>query len=324
MAKAEILIVERIECIAEGIQKDLEEMGFHVSAILSSGEQAAKRVKEDAPDLVLMDIELDGEMSGLDAAELIRSQFHIPVVYLVDYARADKKGLEQTGIKELRPYIVKPIKRRELHTAIEGALFRHKMEQRLEHSEAWLSTILRCISDAVIAIDMQGLIASMNLAAQDLTGWNHKEAVGRSYQDVFKIISEQTGELVEDFVSKTIQRGMTNQTVLTARDGMEIPIDCSSTPVRDKRGDTIGAALVFRDIRQRRQALDIRARNIVPKLNNILMGIQAHTYLMIVDMQSSHPHFDHLQGIEEYVRKAASLTNQLLNWKKGQGSVGKT
>ena len=94
MAKAEILIAERIRSVAEGIQKDLEGMGFHVSAILSSGERAFKGVEEDTPDLVLMDIELEGEMTGMEAAELIRSQFDIPVVYLVDYANADRKGLE--------------------------------------------------------------------------------------------------------------------------------------------------------------------------------------------------------------------------------------
>ena len=236
----------------------------------------------------------------------------------MDYANADRKGLEKARIKELGAYIVKPIEKRELRTAVEFALFRHKMERRLENSEARLSTILGCISDAVIAIDIKGQIESMNPVAQHLTGWNQKETVGRPYKDVFKIVSEKTGEQVEDPVSKTIQKGMvtgmTNQTVLIARDETEIPIDYSTTPIRDERGDTIGAVLIFHDIRQRRQAQDKLAMNVAAKLNNILMGIQARTYLMVMDMHSSHPHYTHLKGIEDCIRKAAGLTNQLLDF----------
>ncbi len=73
MAKAQILIVEDDWIVAEDIQTSLKKLGFSVSAIVPSGNEAIMKVKEDAPELVLMDIVLEGEMNGTEAAEHIRT-----------------------------------------------------------------------------------------------------------------------------------------------------------------------------------------------------------------------------------------------------------
>ncbi|MBW2204117.1 MAG: response regulator, partial [Deltaproteobacteria bacterium] len=113
MAKAEILIVEDDGVVARDIQNRLENLGFEVYAIVPSGEKAIQKAKEDSPDLVLMDIMLKGEMDGTVAAEQIRSQFDIPVVYLTAYA--DKGVLERAKVTEPFGYIIKPFEDRELN-----------------------------------------------------------------------------------------------------------------------------------------------------------------------------------------------------------------
>jgi len=123
-----------------------------------------------------------GEMNGTEAAEQIRSQFDIPVVYLTAYA--DEKVLERAKVTEPFGYIMKPFEDGELNAAVEIALYKHKMEKKLKESEEWLFTTLNSIADAVIATDKEGHVTFMNPVAESLTGWQQEEAKGKPLQDV--------------------------------------------------------------------------------------------------------------------------------------------
>jgi two-component system cell cycle sensor histidine kinase/response regulator CckA len=256
MGETNILVVEDEGIVAEDIRSSLESLGYAVSAVVSSGQEAIKKAEEYKPDLVLMDIVLKGEIDGIEAADQIRLCFNIPVVYLTAYA--EEGTLDRAKVTEPLGYIVKPFEDRELRTTIEMALYRHKMENRLREREEWLSTTLGSIGDAVIATDARGLIKFMNPVAESLTGWKEEEAGGKSLTEVFNIINEETRKLVESPVNKVLRKGvvagLANHTLLIARDGTEIPIDDSGAPIRDARGDIIGVVLVFRDIRERRKA----------------------------------------------------------------------
>ena len=116
-----------------------------------------------------MDIVLKGETNGIDAAGQIRSRLDIPVVYLTAYA--DEKTVERAKLTEPFGYIIKPFNDKELHTIIEMALYKHKIEKKLKEREEWLSTILESIGDAVIATDAKGCVTLMNPVAESLTGW---------------------------------------------------------------------------------------------------------------------------------------------------------
>ena len=256
MSKAQILIVEDDGIVAKDIKNSLKKLGFSVSAVVSYGEEAVEKAKADKPDLVLMDIMLKGDMNGIGAAGEIRDQFNVPVVYLTAYA--DEDLLERAKITEPYGYIIKPFEDRELNTAIEMALYKHKMEKRLKESEQWLSTTLKSIGDAVIAVDNAGDVTFLNPVAESLTGWNAKEAIGRSLEDVFNIINEETRKPVENPVTKVIREGriigLANHTVLIAKDGTEILIGDSGSPIIDEKGDIVGAVLVSRDEREKRES----------------------------------------------------------------------
>jgi putative two-component system response regulator len=147
MAKARIMIVEDERIIAGYIKRILQDMGYAVSKVVSSGEEAIKKAQEDNPDLVLMDIILQGEMDGIEAASQIRSRFNIPVLYLTAYT--NKKMLERAKITEPFGYIVKPFQERELHSNIEMALYKHKTERKLKESYAQLQRTMGGIIDAM-------------------------------------------------------------------------------------------------------------------------------------------------------------------------------
>lgn len=281
MADPKVMVVEDDRIIAGHIQVTLNSLGYSVTALVSSGEEAVKKAVRDNPDIVLMDIVLKGEMDGVEAASLIRSRLGIPIVFLTAFS--DQKILERAKLTEPFGYLIKPFEDRELHSVLQIALYKHRMEKRLKESEEWLSTTLNSIGDAVIATDTLGYVIFMNPVAQELTGWKQDEILGKSVNEVFNIINEKTGELAENPVTKVIQKGtivgLANHTVLVTKDGKKVPIDDSAAPIKNERGETVGVVLVFRDITERKQKEEkIREQN--EFLKNVLESLPHPFYII--------------------------------------------
>lgn len=255
IAKARIFIVEDSSVVALDLQRSLQNMGYHVMGVFSSGEEAIEVIPTLPADLIMMDIHLKGKLDGVETAAIIRSKVDIPVIYLTAYS--DQETLERAKITDPFGYIIKPFEIRELNTAIEMALYKHKMEYKLRESEKWLSTTLQSIGDAVIAIDKAGLVIFLNPVAERLTGWDHQSAYRRPLTEVFHIINEATGEALKNPVAKIFEHGTTvrlvDHTLLINRYGQKIPIDNNAAPIRDKNGQIAGVVLVFRDITERRK-----------------------------------------------------------------------
>ncbi len=265
MSEAKILIVEDEGIEALDLQQRLISLGYPAPDIAICGEEAVQKAQESAPDLVLMDIMLHGEIDGVAAAERIQARFDIPIIYLTAYT--DEVTLQRAKVTEPYGYLVKPYKERELHITIDVALYKHRMERKLRENEKWLATTLRCIGDAVIATDKEGRITFMNAVAERLLGWKLEETFNRKLTEVFNIINRDTRREVENPVSRVIREGtvvgLANHTRLIARDGAEIPIDDSAAPIKDDKGNIIGVVLVFRDVTERERALEAihRARD---------------------------------------------------------------
>lgn len=139
MSSVKILIVEDEGISALDLQQTLKNMGYLVADIVSTGEEAIQKAGETCPDLVLMDIMLQGEMDGTMAAREIRRRFDIPVIYLTAYA--DEDTLKRAKIAGPFGYIIKPFKERELHTNIEMALYKHKAETERKQAEEALQKL---------------------------------------------------------------------------------------------------------------------------------------------------------------------------------------
>lgn len=260
-----ILVVEDEIIIAEDIQRKLKKMGYVVPAIVSSGEEAIKKIQENIPDLVLMDIVIQGKTDGIETAAQIHSLFDIPVVYLTAYA--DEKTLERAKITEPFGYLIKPFKERELQITIEISLYKHEMEKKLKESERrlrektqWLAAVIESIGDAVIATDTKGTIQLMNPIAEALTGWNQKEALGKTLTAVFNIISEENDIQVEDPVTKTIREdmfyGLAERTLLVTKQGVRIPVDIIGSTIKIDGDSIIGIVLIFYDITERNRIFE--------------------------------------------------------------------
>jgi PAS domain S-box-containing protein len=253
MTPARILVVEDDFVVARDIRQKLTRIGYSVVGSTARGEDALSLALELRPDLVLMDIRLEGIVDGIDAAEQIRQTCFAPVVFLTAYA--DDETVKRASLTEPFGYLIKPFEDFQLRTIIEVALYKHAADRKLRESERRFVATLSSIGDAVIATDDSARVTFMNAVAETLTGWPQAEAKGRTLSEVFRIVNEDTRQPVEDPAAKVLRLGTTvglaNHTVLLARDGRELPIDDSGSPIISDDNRITGTVLVFRDITER-------------------------------------------------------------------------
>lgn len=267
MAKIQILVVEDESIVAKDIQMTLQNLDYDVPAVISSGQAAIQKARENKPNLVLMDIVLKGKMDGIEAAKQIRSRLGIPVVYLT--AHTDDNTLKRAKVTEPFGYIVKPFEDRELKTVIEMALYKAKIETELEESQKWLSTTLKSIGDAVIATDATGCVKFMNSVAESITGWHQTDVIGNPLKNIFNAINEGTKKQIENPVAKVLEGNtiveLSNHTILISNNGSQIHINYNAAPIRDNGGEIIGVVLILRDITERKQAEDKLRKSLAEK-----------------------------------------------------------
>ncbi|MBF0568585.1 MAG: diguanylate cyclase [Nitrospirae bacterium] len=130
MDKTRIMIVEDEGISSAYIQGTLEQLGYIVTSAVSTSEEAIEKAEKYRPDLILMDIHIQGKIDGIDTANEIRSRFNIPIVYLT--AHSDEATLERAKITEPLGYVVKPFDSRDLKSSIEIAIHKHKMDTKIK------------------------------------------------------------------------------------------------------------------------------------------------------------------------------------------------
>jgi len=125
-----ILVAEDENIIALDISNTLHRLGYKISGIVASGEEIMKELEVSKPDLIMMDIMLEGNMTGIDAAKIVSEKYELPVVFLT--ALTDEQTLQKAKITNPFGYILKPYDEKSLHSAIEMALYKHKVEKELQ------------------------------------------------------------------------------------------------------------------------------------------------------------------------------------------------
>lgn len=332
MTTTRILIVEDERIIARGIEKRLLGLGYSVIGNAGAGEEAVRQALELSPDLILMDINLGRGMDGVEAAAAIRAQADIPVVFLTAFS--DDATLQRSKQSDPFGYLLKPFEDKDLQTAIEIGLYRHRMERRLRENEQWLAATLSSIGDAVIATDAEGRVRFLNTLAEQFTGWTQAEALGRDVRDVFTIVDERTRQPVQNPALEALFRGepavLAPDTILIDKWGKERPIDDSAAPIRGMTGQLSGAVLVFRDVTERRrleehlrqaqkmEAIGRLAGGIAHDFNNIMTIITGFSELLLANKQLPDEQLETVRHIEEAGKRAASLTSQIMAFSRKQ------
>jgi PAS domain S-box-containing protein len=250
-----VLIVEDELIVALELKSRLLDLGYAICGIVASGEEAVELTAMENPDLILMDINIKGAYDGVKTSEILKVDYDIPIIFITAFS--DPKTLQRVKVSEPYGYIIKPFEERELHTAIEIALYKHNMEKKLRDSERRLSITLKSIGDGVIATNHEGIINYLNPAAEFLTGYGSAEAIGKGIMDILHFKDEENIKIAYTAVNELLTGGLTKNfpvsAVMSCRNGKEIVIETDAAAIKDNKEKINGIVLSFRDITERKK-----------------------------------------------------------------------
>ena len=170
MLKSKILIVEDDAIESMDIKINLENMGYEVSAVTSSGEEALPMISQHMPDLVLMDIILKGKMNGVEVAQKIKDEYDLPVIYLT--SNSEEKTLEKAKLTEPFGYVIKPYDIVLLRYTIEIGLYKHKMEKKLESRLQYFKNVFDNAPIGIFHSTIEGKFIRVNKALSYMLGYS--------------------------------------------------------------------------------------------------------------------------------------------------------
>ena len=249
MYKNRILIVEDESIVATHLKGALLNRNYEVTGSFSSGEEAIEFVKNNLPDLVLMDIRLKGKLDGIETATLINELFDIPVIYLTAYS--DETTLTRAKITQPFGYIVKPFVEKELYSTIEMVLFKFGAERKLKESEERYKALLNNSIYLVFVQDFEGNLLDANSALLQLLGISEIKGLNisdyMSPQNV-KII----GGLIDDLKDKKNVTESTGIEIKSA-DGMKHYLEINAALVF-QNSQPVAAQIIGKDITKRKNA----------------------------------------------------------------------
>jgi PAS domain S-box-containing protein/putative nucleotidyltransferase with HDIG domain len=243
-----ILIVEDVIVVSMEIKDKLERMGYEVVATAVSGEEAIEKAHQLEPDLILMDIMLDGDLNGIEAAQEIRDTLSIPVIYTT--ALSGEEVIERAQITDPYGYLIKPIEEKELLISIEIALRRHDFEKKLEESEKRFRTLFEESKDAVYIRDSEGNYIDLNRSMLQLFGYEREDLEHFNVNDLFDDPEDmrafekalQENGFVKDFEVK-----------MRRKDGSGLICVTTANALREN-GTTTGYQGIIRDITDKKRS----------------------------------------------------------------------
>jgi PAS domain S-box-containing protein len=254
-SSTKILIVEDDKSVALVTSRMLQNMQYKITGIAASCEATFKLIESDKPDLILMDIMIEGKMDGIETARLIKEKYDIPVVYLTAYS--DNESINRAKETDPFGYLIKPFNQADLKSTVEIALKKIEIEQKLKENELWFRSTLNSIDDAVIATDPIGNIKFLNGIAEKLSGFDSDEVKGKKLEEIYKTIQDLTSEGFAYLLSegsKNFKEAFFNNKILLNRYGHKIPVEEKISTIKLSSGEIIGKVVTFRDITLKREA----------------------------------------------------------------------
>jgi len=273
MTALRVLIVEDEVIIASDLAYTLNSMGYSVTGAVRSGEAALESVAKNPPDLVMMDINIDGKLDGIETADEIHKTRDIPVIYLTAYA--DKLLLERAKITGPYGYLIKPYDERELQSVVEMAWYKHSLNKKIRESEDKFRALTENTPDILFSMDMDGVVTYISPQINKY-GFLEDEILGKNLR---MIIHPADAGRVERTMTKEMEKGAQFVSEFRILDKWEtifwIEVRCFLRI--DISGNPVGIYGILRDISVRKNTQD--AINIANKKLNLLNQITRHDIL---------------------------------------------
>ncbi|MFP4534087.1 MAG: response regulator [Spirochaetaceae bacterium] len=234
MSGERIAVVEDERLVALDIKNHLERFGYVVPRTFTRAEDLLAYIANEPPELVLMDIHLEGELDGITAAERIRRDFDIPVILLTAYA--DEATIERARTSRPFAYLIKPFNSRELRTSIVISIERHNLERAVRERQLLLNTVVENVGEGIFLCDQSGTVRYVNGIAASMLGVAPEELYDRKLSEV---LTFSDGCSVEEAL-----RARGYKSLLGGREE-EIPVDLRVAEVPEQH-----KVYVLQDVRE--------------------------------------------------------------------------
>jgi two-component system OmpR family sensor kinase len=260
-ADTRVFIVEDDPTIHMHLEFMLKNKGYLVVGAAANSIDAIESIGITKPDLILMDVSIEGERDGIDTALIIKEQFNIPVVFITSFF--DEATIARAKIATPFGYLIKPVAPKDLYVAIDISLYNHSVETQIKENEQWFYTSLSSISDGIITIDKNENVKFINQSAEKLLGHTNS-MIGESLLNVYNPIREKINSVGASVNYHLFPSQQSDNIYLLQKDGSKIFLEETIRPIEDTRlGVTLGKIIVFKDISKRlflEQKIVIRLR----------------------------------------------------------------
>ncbi|MDP8202579.1 MAG: response regulator [Candidatus Tenebribacter burtonii] len=298
-----ILIVEDERMIAEDIKYILNHYNYEIVGIFKNGKDAIDSVSKKKPDIILMDIMLEGDINGIDTGRIILKDHDIPIIFLTAFA--DTETVESA--KNVTPYgyILKPFEQAELYAAIEIALIKHNTEKKLYESNAQFESMFLGNPEPCVYLNNDFEIVDINPKFKELFGFSLIDIKDKKINSV--IIPDGYNEEAAELNNDTLDGYVYFDTLRKKNDGNLIPVSISAAPIIIK-GEPRGSFVIYKDISKRKKVEEER-KKLIKKLQKTLDEIKTLEGLIPICSHCKKIRDDsgYWSNVEQYISKHSNI-----------------
>ena len=323
--KSSILTVDDDPKLRKTLSDILGAKGYTPIAA-ATGKAALERMKEEMPAVALIDLRLE-DMSGLEVMRKIKERSPGTECIVLTGHASQASAIEAVNLGAYS-YVQKPYNMEQLLVTIRRAIEKREAEEALRESELRFRTLFDLSPQAIALSDVStGRLIDVNHKFCELTKYAREEILGRTTTECRFYSKEDRGKFLKELQGSGEVRGL--EMDFRAKDGWIINTLMFAKLVRIAGESFILA--IFLDVTDRKRleaklqyahkmkAIGTLAGGIAHDFNNLLMGIQGNVSLMLLDIESTHPHYKRLTSIEKQVESGSELTAQLLGYaRKGR------
>ena len=325
---SKVMLVDDEAVITMQLEKRLPSMGYDVVGTASSGEESILMARDLKPSLILMDIVMPGRLDGIDAAEIIKKELDIPIIFLTAYT--DDKFIERAKNVEPYGYIIKPFNEREIRPNIEIALYKKESEQRQKQAVERIRKLSGIVEQSpcmIMVTDTKGNIEYVNPRFTQFTGYTSEEVIGKnlSFLKSGEMPPEVYKELWDTIMSGREWRG---EFCNKKKNGEPYWEYAFISPIKDVEGAINHFVAVKADITERKQrgailrqaeklkTLGVMTSGISHEFSNILAVISGSVQLLKESYKDEEELMDKLSIIRESTDNGAEIIRMMNEFTK--------
>ncbi|MEI6841087.1 MAG: response regulator [Methanomicrobiales archaeon] len=237
-----VLVVDDDPVLVHLIELRLQKMGYSVLGTALNGEEAIQKAANLNPQVAIMDIRLPGRMDGIDTANLLMEKFSIPVVYLT--GDTDPDTFKRAILTEDCEYLTKPFTDNDLQRAIDLTFYKHQVNHKIRKNHEFFLQIFSGMYEALVVTDTEGIIVSMNPAAEAMIGTLHDRSRKYHNRELIVIVNPTDGRVMENPIDNVMRLRQSvsfpKDAVLVKKDQARMPVDGNISPIFDKNANIIG------------------------------------------------------------------------------------